>query len=271
MTARLNRRACRRDLAHRPNGRRPAIWYCCQTGVIRATSSTVRAMLIAEDMLLLLTDDDTGKAAGSTQVDLGLAGALMADLALLGRVDIAAAGEQVKKGRLVVRDASPTDDDLLDGALSRLSGQQGKRADKAVEALTKDTRRQLYLRLAERGLVRQHESRLFGVTLRTTWPAAERTHEQLLRASLALAVSSDRDLQERDAALLSVLAAVGRIDVVAGGAQTALTGRDIRHRNRDLSARWWVSDAVSAAVKRANATSGAVAASVTSTAVIASS
>jgi hypothetical protein len=82
-------------------------------------------MLIAEDLLLLLTDDDTGKAAGSTQVDLGIAGALMADLALVGRVDIAAAGEQVKKGRLVVRDASPTGDGMLPSGASISS--QGER------------------------------------------------------------------------------------------------------------------------------------------------
>jgi len=112
-------------------------------------------MLIAEDLLLLLTDDDTGKAVGSTHVDLGLAGALMADLALLGRIDVAAAGEAVKNGRLVVRDVSPTQDDLLDGALARLATQHGKRSDRAVETLTKDVRRQVYLRLAGRGLVRQ--------------------------------------------------------------------------------------------------------------------
>ena len=212
-----------------------------------------------------------GKAAGSTQVDLGLAGGLMADLALAGRVDIATVGEQVKKGRLVVRDTSPTGDGMLDDALARLSGHAGKRPDKAVEALTKNTRRQLYVRSAARGLVRQHESKVFGITVRTTWPAAERNHEQLLRASLALAVGSDRELQERDAALLSVLAAVGRIDLVAGGARTALTRRDIRRKNRELSTRWWVSDAVSTAVKRATATAGGVAAAAASTAVIASS
>jgi hypothetical protein len=209
-------------------------------------------MLIAEDVLLLLTDDDTGKAAGSTQVDLGLAGALVADLALLGRVDIAAPGESVKKGRLVVKEATPASDgsrelsdELLGQALATLATFEGKRPDKAVEALTKDVRRLLYLRLAERGLVRQHDSRLFGITLRTTWPAAERTHEQLLRANLARAVASERELPERDAAMLSILAAVGRLDVVAGGAQTALTRRDIGRKNREMASQWWVSEAPS--------------------------
>ncbi|HSS67774.1 MAG TPA: GPP34 family phosphoprotein [Nocardioidaceae bacterium] len=210
-------------------------------------------MLIAEDLLLLLTDDESGKAKGSTPVDLGLAGALLADLALLQRVGIGEDGKHVKKGRLVVADASPTGDTLLDGALGRLARYVGKRPDKAVGALTKETRRAVYLRLAARGLVRQHESKLFGITLRTTWPAQERSHEQVLRAHLALCVGSGRTPTERDAALLAILGAIGRLDIVAGGAQTTLTRKDIRRANREMSERSWVSAAVRDAVKRASA------------------
>ncbi len=50
-------------------------------------------MLLAEDLLLLLTDDDTGKLAASrTEVDLALGGALLVELALMDRVDVAGAG-----------------------------------------------------------------------------------------------------------------------------------------------------------------------------------
>jgi len=45
--------------------------------------TSLRFMLLAEDLLLLLTDDDTGKlAASSTEVDVALGGALLAELAL---------------------------------------------------------------------------------------------------------------------------------------------------------------------------------------------
>ena len=210
-------------------------------------------MLIAEDLLLLVTDDESGKAKSSTPVDLGLAGALLADLAIRQRVGIAEDGKEVKKGRLVLTDASPTRDALLDGALDRLTRYVGKRPDKAVGGLTKETRRAVYLRLAARGLVRQHESKLFGITLRTTWPAQERSHEQLLRAHLALCVGSGRPPTERDSALLAILGAMGRLDIVAGGAQTTLTRKDIRRADRDMSAQWWVSAAVRDAVKLASA------------------
>src|SRR5215208_6739076 len=80
--------------------------------------TSLRFMLLAEDLLLLLTDDDTGKlAASSTEVDVALGGALLAELALMDRVDVAGADERVREGRLVVRDANPTADSLLDEAL----------------------------------------------------------------------------------------------------------------------------------------------------------
>src|SRR5262245_36637605 len=145
-------------------------------------------MLIAEDLLLLLTDDDSGKVPSAAAVDLGLAGALVADLDLAGRVRSTAGDHPLKKDRLEIRDSSPVGDALLDSALSKIASVAGRRPYKAVEALTKGTRRSLYERLAERGLVRQHESKVFGITLRTTWPAAERMHEQLLRARLSTAL-----------------------------------------------------------------------------------
>jgi hypothetical protein len=225
-------------------------------------------MLIAEDLLLLLTDDDSGTAAASIRVDLGLAGALLAELVLLNRVDLAADGERVRKGRLVVRDPSPTEDDLLDTALERLANHEGRRPEKGVRALTKQTRRHLYLRLAERGLVRQHESKLFGMTLRTTWPAEQRSHEQLLRAHLATALDIGSEIAARDSALLMVLAAVGRLDIVAAGRQTALSRRDIRRMNDELARSWWVSDAVRRAVASHNAAVAGGISAATSAAVI---
>ena len=89
-----------------------------------------------------------------------------------------------------------------------------------------------------------------------------------MRAQLALAVSSGHPLDKRDSAPLPLLAAIGRIDIVAGGAQTALTRKEIRAAYRDLADSWWVSAAVRDAVKRANsAASGAVGAAAATAAV----
>jgi hypothetical protein len=118
--------------------------------------------------------------------------------------------------------------------------------------------------------VRKHDSKAFGITSRTTWPAAERTHEQLLRARLSWSLPADQTPTDREQALLSLLAAIGSLDIVAGGAQTALTRQEVRRRARDLVRCSWVSEAVRKAVERAESmkvggvTSAVTAASVSS-------
>ena len=93
-------------------------------------------VLIAEDLLLLLTDDQSGKLmVASNQADIALDGALMIELALEQRVDVAAEDGVVRKGRLLVMDASPTSDSLLDEALGRIAAKQGRKPKNVVPVL----------------------------------------------------------------------------------------------------------------------------------------
>ena len=57
-------------------------------------------MLLAEDLLLLVTDDASGRlAADGVQVDTGLGGANLVELTLLGQVDVSGDQDQGKRGR----------------------------------------------------------------------------------------------------------------------------------------------------------------------------
>jgi hypothetical protein len=95
-------------------------------------------MLIAEDLLLLLTDDQTGKLAASPgEVDVALGGALLVELVLMQRVDLAGSSEQVQKGHLIVRDATATTDPLLDEALATVRQNHGRKPQNVVTALGK--------------------------------------------------------------------------------------------------------------------------------------
>ena len=128
-------------------------------------------MLIAEDLLLLLTNDETGKlVARANEVDVALGGALLVELTLMQRVDVAGASEQVRKGRLVVRDASATSDPLLDEALAT-GRKQGKKPQNVVTALGKHVRVRVYDRLAGRGLLRAKSGKVLGIFPRHNWPA----------------------------------------------------------------------------------------------------
>jgi Golgi phosphoprotein 3 (GPP34) len=75
-------------------------------------------MLLAEDLLLLVTDDDSGRlSVPGVQADAGLGGANLVELTLLGKVDVAGEQDPGKPGRIIVRDPSPPGDEVLDAAL----------------------------------------------------------------------------------------------------------------------------------------------------------
>jgi len=77
-------------------------------------------------------------------VDVALGGALLVELTLMRRVDLADPSEQVRTGRLVVRDATATSDPLLDEALATVGEKQGKKPQNVVTALGKGVRVRLY-------------------------------------------------------------------------------------------------------------------------------
>ena len=135
-------------------------------------------MLLAEDLLLVLTDDDTGKlAAASTNVDLALGGALLVELALMDRVDVAGADERVREGRLVITDTTPTGDGLLDEALAIVGHKEGKKPQSVVARLGKGLRVRLYERLTKGGVLRAEDGRVLGIFPTHRWPSEDAAHE----------------------------------------------------------------------------------------------
>jgi hypothetical protein len=99
----------------------------------------VRAVLLAEDLLLLLllTDDIRGRFSTSGKlVDIMLEGATLVELALMGRVEISREVKPIrflgtlwderKVDRLVVGDSSPTGDAVLDAALQDVIAWEGE-------------------------------------------------------------------------------------------------------------------------------------------------
>ena len=73
------------------------------------------SVVLAEELLLLAYDDESGKATGSQiGLDLGMAAAVLVELALAGRVAYV-------DGTILVRDATPTGNEILDGVLARVA------------------------------------------------------------------------------------------------------------------------------------------------------
>ena len=146
-------------------------------------------MLIAGDLVLLLPNDETGKlVASASEVEVALGGALLAELTLMQRLDLAGPSEQVRKGHLVVWDASATSDRLPGEALAVAGEKQGKKPQDVVTALGKGVRVRLYDRLAGRGLLRAGSGKVLGVFSRRHWPAQDAAREDSVRADLLTAL-----------------------------------------------------------------------------------
>ena len=112
-------------------------------------------MLLAEELLLLLTDDASGRlSAPAAQVDAGLGGANLLELTLRNKVDLSGEQDPGKPGRTIVRDPSPAGDTILDAALEILIARQGQKPSAVIGPLSKNLRQTLYERLASGGVVR---------------------------------------------------------------------------------------------------------------------
>jgi hypothetical protein len=199
-------------------------------------------MLIAEDLLLLLTDDRSGKLlASASELDIALGGALLVELALAGRV-------AVESGRLHVTDPSGTGDALLDEAVSELADHDGKKPRDVVGRLGKGLRRRLYARLAEQGLLHEETRRILELVPVHRWPADDNRHEETLRIALAEALRTGGAPEPRLAALVALLHALKRVAKVVDPADVGLTKQELDANAKRIAEGDWAAKAVRDAI-----------------------
>jgi Golgi phosphoprotein 3 (GPP34) len=166
-------------------------------------------MLLAEDLLLLVTDNASGRlSVPSAQVDAGLGGATMVELTMLSKVDLSGVGDQAKPGRIIVRDPSPAGDEVLDAALGILIKRQGSKPFTVIRPLGKNVRPALYERLAGRGAIRPGRGRAWDVFPTRTWPAQDAQHEEQVRDLVTQTLVQQTSPDDRTAALIALLHAL---------------------------------------------------------------
>src|ERR1700755_3619241 len=139
-------------------------------------------MLLAEDLLLLVTDDASGRlSVPGVQADTGLGGANLVELTLLGQVDVPGEQDPGKPGRIIVRDSSPPGDEVLDTALQTLVARQGSKPSAVIRPLGKNLRPVLYQRLGARAVLRPEHGRALAISPTRTWPTQDPSHEAQMR------------------------------------------------------------------------------------------
>ena len=226
-------------------------------------------MLIAEDLLLLLTDDETGKhVVGNPGLDLALAGANLLELAERGKVDVAGPGEPVKAGRIVVRDASPTGDALLDEALRSCADREGKKPPAVLDTLSKGLRKRLLTGLASRGVLQIAEGKVLWILPTTRWPAVDSKHEARVRELVASVLVQGTTPDQRTGALIALLSSVDAAHKVINPSTYGSDKKTIKKRAKEIRQGEWAAGAVVKAIEAVQAaiTGAIVAATVASTA-----
>jgi hypothetical protein len=223
-------------------------------------------VILAEDVLLLLIDDASGRpVVDKTRLDLALAGGVLLDLATSGRVEVTGSGEQVKAGRLVVRDDRSTGDEVLDEGLRRIAAIGPRKPESVLPKMAKGLRQNLLDRLTGQGILRAHEGRVLGIFPSHTWPAVDSSHQRGLRAGLRDVLVVGRTPAPREAALVSLLQAIDQVPKVLNDTgDTGLSARELRRRAKEVSAGGFADEAVRKAVQAVTAATAAAAAAATS-------
>lgn len=188
-------------------------------------------MLLAEELLLLLTDEISGRlGAPAAQVDVVLGGANLVELTLMNKVGLSGQWDQGKPGRIVVRDSAPAGDEVLDAALQVVGAHQGKKPLAVVRPLGRKLRRTLYERLALAGAVRAEQSRVLGAFPARAWPVHDVGQQARSRRLVAQVLAQETAPQPRGAALVALLHAL-RYE------HKAVSPRDCGMSRQQLSAR----------------------------------
>ncbi|GAA2749209.1 GOLPH3/VPS74 family protein [Amnibacterium kyonggiense] len=221
------------------------------------------AALLAEDLLLLLLDDESGTTKGLTiDARVPLGAAVLAELAIAGAVELEPATSRWRRPTVRGTEVALEDDVLADAR--RLVDERPRTADDLAARIGTGLKDRLADRLAAHGVLDRQDDRVLGLFPRTRWPARSFTEEAAVRARLRDVVVLGAAPDERTAALAGILQALGRLAPTLGlrGAEA----REAKRRVAALAEGDWASkvvrDAVQAAIVAAS-TAATTAATVT--------
>lgn len=200
-------------------------------------------VLIAEDLLLLVTDDESGRlTAPATNVDYALAGATLVELTLLNRVTVS------DKGRIVVQDPAPTADAVLDAALATVGKYAGKRPSAVIRPLSKKLRPKLYERLVGGGQLSRERYSVLGIFPSSRWPTQDASHENEVRRAVTQALVQGSTPDDRTAAVIALVHALRIEHKVVDRREYDVSTHQLRKRAGEIAEGDWAAAAVRAAI-----------------------
>ena len=162
----------------------------------------------AEEIMLLLLDDEGGTFVGVPESSLqcALAGAVLMDLALENRID-------TDPKQLVLLDATPVGDNLLDPTLARIArAPEIQDARYWVERIAEDAgyiREAVLQRLIEHGILQRRDDRFLWVFRSRRYPVVDGKAEREVKLRIMEVLFSDVIPDPRDIVIICLADACG--------------------------------------------------------------
>ena len=208
--------------------------------------------LIAEDLLLLLLDDQSGKP-NTGHLDLALGGAVLVDLALDGLVEVASHGSLLGSAKLRRAPGAMAGDRILAGALAAVA--ENKPAQKLVVKVGKGLLDPLAERQRRRGVLDRREEKVLGLVTRTRWPSRDPSRKEAIRRGLVVILVQRGRADARSAALIGLLLAVHRLHRTVSHPDAS--ARSVKKRAKEVAEESWASPTIKDAVAVATAATAA--------------
>ena len=208
--------------------------------------------LIAEDLLLLLLDDRSGKP-NTGHLDLALGGAVLVDLALEGLVEVASHGSLLGSAKLRRAPGAMVGDRILAGALGAVA--ENKPAQRLVVKVGKGLLEPLAERQLRRGVLDRREEKVLGLVTRTRWPSRDPSRKEAIRRALVVILVQGGRPDARSAALIGLLLAVNRLHRTVSHPDAS--ARRVKWRAKEVAEESWASPTIKDAVAVATSATAA--------------
>lgn len=205
----------------------------------RPKHQEIRAeLLIVEDLMLLLLDDESGVVKGEANLHYTLGGAVLMELALLGRVDL----DHRKRVHAVAGEA--LGDTILDEAMRQVA-KRPRHVHTVLVEIGLELDGQLRHRLVERGMLARERSKMLGIIPVTRMPAQDLPYEAALLERVRAVLEDGAAPDSRTAALTAVLSAGGTLAELHPAIRRS---RAVTERARELREGTWGAAAVNQAI-----------------------
>ncbi len=167
---------------------------------------------LPEELLLLALRDKKGTivTSASTALGYGLAGAVLMELTLEGRLVI-------EKGKFKLIDTTPIGDDILDDALSKIkSSRKNRKPAYWVSKLSgiKKLKDRLLERLVHKGILRREEHRILRVIPSKRYPTVYAEPEKKLRDRIRAAILNGVEPDEHTTIVISLVSACNLVNEI---------------------------------------------------------